>query len=461
MEINSIKKFYDIEEEMEYKYKVLIYPNITFQKEFTKDSFYVIMSNILKHLTKLRPDTHFTILTPKEMPGFMYDNVEQVIYDLPTYPNTMRCHFDTKKILEIIDWKNKEWDFVYTYLPEHTLALKNIFHNSTNIRPIFFGYSAYIEIPETTNYDMAMIKSHYSGILEMEKCGVNSQSVKNTIMKYAPEHLPEKDVKKLDTIIHSVPRGFDNIKTTKLDVQKDPKIIVFNHRANAYKSYDWFIEQMDTLWKTRQDFKVWVPLADNLPVSKSKEINDSRKMYMDIKSVNRENYFKKLSSCYVGVCGRSYHTGWANSASDGMSVGVPYIFLNADYYYEYAEEAGIYFTSNSEFQEYINKILNDGSYRENFSHRSIEMYEKKQWSIAIHKYNEDFIYAENQLYKLREKSESYKRIVNLIKSRGYVSKYDILDYLGWGIRITYSPYRNLLRDEPNIKFCENGYEWIT
>ena len=54
MEIIPRKDLFDFageEIEREYKYRALIYPNITFQKDFSKDSFYVIMANILKHLT--------------------------------------------------------------------------------------------------------------------------------------------------------------------------------------------------------------------------------------------------------------------------------------------------------------------------------------------------------------------------------------------------------------------------
>ena len=62
--------FDDINQSREYKYRCLVYPNITFQKDFTKDSYYIIMSNILKYLTALRQDIHFTVLTPEIMPGF-------------------------------------------------------------------------------------------------------------------------------------------------------------------------------------------------------------------------------------------------------------------------------------------------------------------------------------------------------------------------------------------------------
>ena len=66
--------FEDIDTEVEYKYRCLVYPNITYQKDFTKDSYYIIMSRILEHLTELRPDVHFTVLTPEIMPGFQYKN---------------------------------------------------------------------------------------------------------------------------------------------------------------------------------------------------------------------------------------------------------------------------------------------------------------------------------------------------------------------------------------------------
>ena len=35
---------------------------------------------------------------------------------------------------------------------------------------------------------------------------------------------------------------------------------------------------------------------------------------------------------------------------------------------------------------------------------------------------------------------------------------EILDYLGWGVRISFSPYRNRLRTESTIRFTKNRYE---
>lgn len=434
----------------EYKYKCLIYPNITFQKDFSKDSFYIIMSNILKYLTKHRPDIHFTILTPEVMPGFQYENTEQVLYKQPTYPNEMRQHFDTYAIKKITDYKSKDWDFVYSYLPEHTLLLENHFYNTTNLRPVIFGYSAYIEIPATTGYDANLLRHHYAGLMSMNTCGVNSDAVKNAIIENAKLCLPDSDIEILKDKLIAMPRGWDNVDGERKEAQTEPKIIVFNHRANSYKSYDWFLEQMDKLWETRKDFKVWVPLAD----SKDRE-------YIYIDKHNRQGYFTELSKCWVGVCGQSHHTGWANSAGDGMAVGVPYVFYDADYYSLYSKDAGIYFKTDSEFQSMINKVLDDTDFRNEYSEKCKTMGEENSWeSIVKNYYIPHFVDAESKLKMVGEDADGYKRMVEHIKKVKTISKSDLMEYLNWGRGIPFSNYRNRLRTNPNIRLTKSGYEWV-
>ena len=45
--------------------------------------------------------------------------------------------------------------------------------------------------------------------------------------------------------------------------------------------------------------------------------------------------------------------------------------------------------------------------------------------------------------------------INMIAKRS-----DILDMLNWGVRISFSGYRNRLRNEPTIRFTKNRYEVI-
>ena len=439
--------FQDTDEGKEYPFRCLVYPNITFQKDFTKDSYYIIMSNILKYLTALRKDIHFTVLTPEIISGFSHQNVDQELYYWPSYPNDMRQHFDTRDVKRITDYKNKDWDFVYTYLPEHTLLLENHFNNITNCRPIIFGYDAYIEIPKTTGYESSLLRHHYAGLLSMNSCGVNSQAVKDTIIENAPSSLPDKDIEKLKDIIEPLPRGWDNVDGPRKEPQTDPKIIVWNHRANSYKSYPWFLQQMDKLWEQRKDFEVWVPLADSVD-----------RQYIYNKKFDRQGYFTELSKCWVGVCGQSHHTGWANSASDGMAVGVPYIFYDADYYSQYAKDAGIYFKTDDDFSQKMHIMLNDVEHRNAYSNDSHFMGKLNSWENIIKQYNEHFIKAEKKLKTVKADTEGYMKILNYIYKKGSVTKNQLLEYIGWGRGIPFNIYRNRLRTEPAIKLTKYGYE---
>jgi len=430
---------------VQYDYRCLVYPNITWQKDFTQDSYYIIMSNVLKHLTKLRKDIHFTVLTPEIMPNFQFDNVEQVLYNVPKHPNEMRHGFDTRQLRKITNYRYLDWDFVYTYLPEHALQLKNHFYNITNTRPVFFGYSAYLEIPKTTPYEKSVLRNHYAGLMELNSCGVNSQATKDTVMKYAPTCLNDDDVERLDGILEPLPRGWDNVDGERKKPSSDDKIIVWNHRPDGYKGYPWFLSMMDELRKKRQDFRVWVPLATS---------PDRDYIYVD--GFDRQGYFTELSGCWVGVCGQSQHTGWANSASDGMSVGVPYIFYDADYYEQYAKNAGIYYKTDEDFLHSMNNILDKENVRNRHSKRSTKLGKENSWNKIIEQYNDHFVRAEKE-FKIVSETDTYKRIVDYIHKQGYVTKFDLVNHLKWGKGIPFHHYRNRLRNEPTIKLTKNGY----
>ena len=63
-----------------------------------------------------------------------------------------------------------------------------------------------------------------------------------------------------------------------------------------------------------------------------------------------------------------------------------------------------------------------------------------------------------KLEPLKNPSDSYKKMLDFIHKKKSVTKKEILDYLGWGVRISFNPYRNTLRKEDTIKFTKNRYE---
>ena len=442
MNLNNFIDTKDVDKE--YGYNILVYPNITYQKDLEKDSYVVVLCNIIKELNKIRDDIYWTIISPRQIDSLDFDNTEQIILPLPSYPNAMRTHFDFKTIIREIDWKKKHYDIVYTHLPEHALQLKNLLYNNTNINPSFIGYTHWTEFPEITNYDMTVMDVNFLGILEMERCGINTQGQKNLVIKNAKTHLNDDVVNRLDEILEPQYLGWEIPKYKKQTTDK--KIIVFNHRPHKYKNFDWFLKQMDRLWNHRQDFEVWVPLIDSVS-----------KPYMTNDKYDRFGYFSKLSSCYLGVSCEQRYGGWAISATDGMSVGVPYMFSDNDYYHELANDAGIYYDGGDEFFGKINNLLDNKNLRNDWSDKSLERFEQGKWETAINQFDNMLNETISNLPTIGE-TDSYKRILDFIHKKKSVSKADILDYLNWGVRISFTSYRNRLRLEPTIKFTKDRYE---
>ena len=65
--MNIYKFSKDKDFDKEYKYKVLVYPNITYMRDLEKDSYVVVLRNVIKELNKVRDDIHWTILSPWEV----------------------------------------------------------------------------------------------------------------------------------------------------------------------------------------------------------------------------------------------------------------------------------------------------------------------------------------------------------------------------------------------------------
>ena len=446
----NIFQFTDVEDnDKEYKYKILVYPNITFKKDLEKDSYVVVLGNIIRELNKIRDDLFFTIVSPSHINSLEFDNTEQMIIgDLAkiAYPNFMRGDFPAVELYRKLKWKENDYDIVYSHLPEHTGVLYNLFYNSTNISPAFIGYTHWTEFKEITNYAYNVQLAHnIVGILQMSKCGINTQAQKDLVLKNAKEYFNDDVVAKLDKILEPHYLGWETPKYEKQTTDK--KIIVYNHRPHTYKNYPWFLEQMDKLWKQRKDFEVWVPLAEG-----------REREYITNEKFDRVGYFSKLSSCLVGVCCRQKYEGWAISATDGMSVGVPYLFSDDGSYHELADDAGLYYEDENQFLEKMNTILDDEEVREEYSKKSLKRFEESKWDSAINQFNNMINETTDGLSMLKEDTDSYNKVADFIHKKKSVTKKEILEHLGWGVRISFSGYRNRLRNEPTIRFTKNRYE---
>ena len=431
----------------EYLYKILVYPNITYMRDLEKDSYVVVLRNVIKELNKVRDDVHWTIMSPGDIKSLTFENTTQIPINLPSYPNAMRCHFNYNEIKANLRWKHTDYDVVYSHLPEHTLNITNLLENDTNISPKYVGYCHWYEVDENTNYSKRMLMDNYNGMLEMKECGVNSVWLKELVLEKAKKYYNDEIISKLDKIIQPHYLGIDKINNVEIPTKK--KTIIFNHRDNYYTGWTWFIDSMDELYKQRQDFTVYTTLADlDRPYAKRVKISD------------RDEYLDFIRSMHVGVGTFQKYSAWSISTTDSLSMGVPYILPNKLCYPEMVgKDYPLLYEGRGGFLQKLNGALDDdGSVDKAKTYLKTKIQEFP-WANRVPQWFDSWNFLTPDSFNMiGEKSESYPKIVDFIHKKKSVTKKEILDYLGWGVRISFSPYRNRLRTEPTIKFTKNRYE---
>ena len=110
-------------------YQVLVAPNITSASNLEKDSYVLVMENVIRELNKIRDDLFFHLPLTKYCKRLDFYNTKQYIIKLPSFPNEMRAHYDFFQWNEILNAKKIEMDVLWSHLPEQTTNLKNHCHN--------------------------------------------------------------------------------------------------------------------------------------------------------------------------------------------------------------------------------------------------------------------------------------------------------------------------------------------
>jgi len=425
-----------VDQKFEKTIRILVYPNITFSKDLTKDSYIQVITNMITELNKIRSDLFFYLVLPEFLEMLDFDNTKQFIMKVPTYPPTMRSHFDVEYFRKIIG-HHLDIDLVFSHLPEHTHAVKNVISNVTHHSPSYFGYCHWFDLKDVVAWSLPSFNQNILGILEMQRCYLNTQSQKNLVLNQASEVFNKGTIAKLDDILTPHHLGVKEQDVVEPNKSTD-KLIVFNHRPDTYKDFGNFMKVLEDLRQQRQDFTVWIPLLEK-----------SDKSWITTEKFNKQRYYKKLQQCRVGFSPKQVYGGWSVSTTDGIMNGCPYIMYDADYYQELNPTAD-FFTENSSAVNLLNKYLDDEDYRNQMSVKS-QQYLKENliYKDEIKKmsdYIDDLIKQQKYV-----QSDITKKLISIIKLKGQVTKKELFgSYLGWGRGINFGPYRRALLRNKNI-----------
>jgi hypothetical protein len=416
--------------------RILVYPNITYSKDLTKDSYIQVIHNMIIELNKIRTDLYFYLILPQFLEMLDFPNTHQYIMEYPTYPPTMRSHFDVKRFQEIVN-HDLDIDLVFSHLPEHTHAVKNVIGNVTHHTPNYFGYCHWFDLNEVVTWSVPSFNQNILGLLEMDRCYLNTQHQKNMVIQQSRNVFNSQIALKLSNIMKVQHLGVkeEDIVTP---LTHTSKTIVFNHRPDAYKDFNNFMKIVEELRTQRQDFEVWIPLLDNPPHK-----------WINVAKFNKERYYKKLQTCRVGFSPQQVYGGWSVSTTDGIMNGCPYIMYDAGYYRELNSTAD-FFSSNDTAIQLLNKYLDDEDYR---TSKSVESQDYLRKNLI---YKNEIKLMSNYIDDLTSKLKSTHtdithKLIEVIKTKKQITKRELFkDNLGWGRGIKFGPYRRALLSHPNV-----------
>jgi hypothetical protein len=254
-----------------------------------------------------------------------------------------------------------EYDVIYSHLPDWPQVGR--YKNDFNTKII--GYCHWWEM-KTCNAEDRKNKWRWMpiellGISQMETCYLNTQDQKNRVLEEAKIWFNDEFVKKLDDILVVWNLGLPKQNVIESASEEKRNIIVFNHRAAAYKGYPTFIKLMEEYRERRQDFSVWVPQLKGTP-----EHN-----WIDATKLPKHEYYTRLQQCKVGIQMRQTNYGWSVSATDCLMNGTPMIYQESLCYQE-IEPNGLFFKFKKDLFEMLDKILDDDNYRKDREIKSIE-----------------------------------------------------------------------------------------
>jgi len=342
--------------------KVLVIPNITNSSNIEKDSFIDVLYNHIKGLEKCGEYFwHVLIPTGNVTQKLNLPNVKQHQIDIPGDMMNQRS-FPSDKLISLL--RDIDYDVIYSHLPDWT----QVGRYKKNMDTKVIGYCHWWEMKLSNGTDNRPGKAKWLwlpiellGVSQMHTCYLNTQDQKNRVLSEAKEMFNEDFVNILDSILKVWNLGVDETKILKTPNTNKRNIIVFNHRAAAYKGYPKFLELMREYRKRRDDFVVWIPQL----------LGKSPENWIDNSKSPKHEYYERLQECKVGIQMRQTNYGWSVSATDCLMNGTPMIYQESLCYKE-IDPNGLFFTNKKELFEILDKILDNDAYRKEKEIESIK-----------------------------------------------------------------------------------------
>jgi hypothetical protein len=341
----------------DYIRNILVVPNITNSKNPEMDSFFDVLNN---HITNLGNDLYWYVPVIEPVKILLdKPNVKQIPINLSGNMFHMRASFpiDMIKLLQSSTLSpNKisskfwvDYDVVYSHLTDWNLR-----RFVPNNKPII-GYAHWWEL-ESCNGKSNLnnylnFEREVLGALQMKVLYVNTITQKKKIIEEASKSFNNNVLRDLERIIKPFYLTLPNELIIKKIPQKRERTILFNHRCTSDKGYFTFIKQIFKYREYRNDFKLWISQGEKYNIKFEEN-------WINTVSVDKMEYYKKISQSWVTVVPSDSHYGWNISATDSLMRGTPVLLQECENYREIYPN-GLFYNNQIELYELLDRLLDD------------------------------------------------------------------------------------------------------
>ena len=426
--------------------RVLVYPNITLLSALEKDSYCFYLHVCLRQLNRLRNDLFFYLVLPKPV-ALLADipNVAVIPLPAPNYPPVMRVHRDTVAYKALFA-KTRDIDIVWSHQPEHTHALRVVADTTTH-RPRWLGHAHWFDVKEVCSW-RGSFRENISGILEMDKCGLNTKSQSALVLANAAEWFSPQVVKQISNRLYVLPTPIRAEDVAISIASRTEKVIAWNHRIDESKSWSRFLALMRRLRSQRKDFRVWAPLMRGA----------APETWIDTTAYDKQEYLEHLRNTRLGVGMPQPYKGWSASITDCLMKGVPCILWDEDYYHELFPN-GLFASSDDEMLSKIVRLLDDQRFRNKEGQKALAFAKTTLTSDRTMQVFSSWI--DDALDAMpRTRTAKTQQLARLIKKRGRMTKKELVSETKWG-SFAFTPYRRALLERGIVDTGDEmpTYEW--
>lgn len=434
------------------------------------DSGLHFTAGLLRSLVSFDAELHFYVLVPAEheeiwRAALSHGRITPLPIELEPRLHGGDFQFCPVRLRRAVDLRHFDFDVLFVNQPETAPALlqffnRQTFHNVPAVSYVHWFDTRRPSTPKETLHHPALIGA-LAGMVVSTFVGCNSAFGRERILDAASRWFNQATIDLLASRLRILPPGVDVAELTRGQpcCRSRQRRILVNHRLLKYTGVrGLLIDTFPKLWARRQDFTVLVtnPTRARLPGELT------RAPWLTVQTLGREEYLEALwTSAVVMAPHRACH--WSISTLEAICTGcVP--LMNGESFFremmapvlealspadrDHVRTHWFYYRGNQIGR--LEALLDNLDAERELALRVAAVARKNyDWAQISPAWHQLLCDAERQIPVMGPDNPSMRRIRELLRSRGRVSKAEVLRHLHWAPNqraLSWTAFRKSLKE---------------